>query len=94
MSVFYIFLSKKNDNMAEIKKKNRIALLWNLTMIAELLGTNVRELKRALPPEVKEQLKGHKAYYYDIEAFKIIKSVLKMASDDEIKALLYPKGIS
>jgi hypothetical protein len=73
----------------------RMALKFNKTMISEMLGVTTRELMQALPNEIKEKYKldRHKAYYFDSEVKEIVQSVKKLATDAEIMALIYPKGI-
>lgn len=81
--------------MADRLKNKRAQLCFNLTMIGEILGCDVKQLKKALPKVLidKYLLHRHKAYYYDNEVFEMLKSIKNLATDAEIIKMIYPKGI-
>lgn len=99
LSVYLYYKSvkntKKSAKMSLNIKKNKTALRFSKTSIAEILGTTAKELKRNAPEYIKIEIPDfmkNKGLFYDNEAFKILKAFRSLATDEEIIKMLYPKG--
>ena len=70
-------------------------LKWNKKDVADLLGVEYYELKRHLPESLKKELGWSSGvqYFLDTQVFKIVKYYRGLLTDEEIKKMLYPKGI-
>ncbi|MFD2521366.1 hypothetical protein [Emticicia soli] len=76
-------------------KKFKAVLRWNKQMIAEMLGVDVSDLNYFVSEETRvavEWQKG-KQSFNDKQVFTIIKDFRRLATDEQILMIIYPKGI-
>lgn len=80
--------------MAENRSKKVGSLLWNKTMLTEILNCDLRTLTlffKKKPLEGFTLAKGQQ-YYTDSEAYLIVKHVRQTYTHEEIMDLIYPFG--
>lgn len=74
--------------------KNKAVLRWNKQMICELLNVDYTDLKNCVSEDTKTAVKWKtgQQMFNDLEVFTIIKDFRRLASDAEIRQIIYPKG--
>lgn len=78
-----------------MSRQNIGILRWSKSEVANILGVTYQELNKHLPETLKKELNWQKGiqYFRDTEAFTIIKYFRGLLTDEEIKKMLYPRGI-
>jgi hypothetical protein len=77
------------------KGKSKAILRWNKKMLCEMLNVDLSDLNYCISEETKVtvQWKKGQQLFNDVQVFTIIKDFRRLATDDQIKALIYPKGM-
>ena len=77
------------------RDKNKAVLLWNKRMICEMLNVDIADLNNCLSEPTQKAVEWRKGMqqFNDEQVFKIIRDFRRLATDDQIKALIYPKGM-
>ena len=77
------------------RMKNKAVLRWNKQMICEILNVDYSDLKNCVSEETKKEVgwKRGSQMFNDKEVFTIIKDFRRLATDEQITALIYPFGM-
>jgi hypothetical protein len=71
--------------------KNTRILLWTKFDMANMLGVNYYYLRKSIRLYAPDAMK--KRDFTDVETFEIVKKISPILKDENIMALMYPKGI-
>ena len=77
------------------REKSKAILRWNKQMIAEMLNVDIKDLNYCISNETQTTVgwKKGQQQFNDVQVFHIIKDFRRLATDDQIKALIYPFGM-
>lgn len=74
---------------------SKAVLRWNKQMICEMLNVDLSDLNYCISEDTRKAVEWKKGQqlFNDVQVFTIIKDFRRLATDDQIKALIYPKGM-
>lgn len=77
------------------REKSKAILRWNKQMITEMLNVDLSDLNYCISEETKTLVgwKKGQQLFNDVQVYEIIKDFRRLATPEEIKALIYPKGM-
>lgn len=80
--------------MKQYKKRPKAVLLFSKTMVCEILNVDYSDLKNCISEETKKKVEWRDGVqrFRDDQVFWIIKDFRRLATDAEIKQMIYPKG--
>ncbi|GAB3519484.1 hypothetical protein [Emticicia fontis] len=77
------------------RDKKKAVLRWNKQMIAEMLNVDLTDLKNCISDDTVKAVgwtKGQQLFN-DVQVYTIIKDFRRLATDEQIKAIIYPFGM-